>query len=120
MKARDVPKAVITVPAYFDSRQKEATVRAAEKAGLEVLMLITEPTAAVIALAVKQNEKNERIIMIYDLGGGKHLSIRNSDVLSIKGTFDVSIAKITNGDVNILAISGNNHLGQRECICIQL
>ena len=72
------------MPAYFESRQKEATVRAAEKAGLEVLMLITEPTAAVIALAVKQNEKNERIIMIYDLGGGKHLSTRNNDVLSIK------------------------------------
>ena len=84
MKGRDVTKAVITVPAYFESRQKEATVQAAEKAGLEVLMLIAEPTAAAIALAVKQNEKNERIIMIYDLGGGKHLTIRNNDVLSIK------------------------------------
>ncbi|PAV80713.1 hypothetical protein WR25_03316 isoform D [Diploscapter pachys] len=99
MKGRDVKKAVITVPAYFEARQKDATVQAAEKAGLEVLMLITEPTAAAIALAVKQNEKDERIIMIYDLGGG---------------TFDVSIAKIKNGHVDILAISGNNHLGGED------
>ena len=66
--------AVITVPAYFDTRQKKATERAAELAGLKVRMLLTEPTAAAIALAVK-SVNEERMILVYDLGGGTHSSL---------------------------------------------
>lgn len=64
--------AVITVPAYFNLRQKEMTMEAAKIAGLNVLKLLTEPTAAAIALGIKSTESN-RIKMIYDLGGGKDL-----------------------------------------------
>ena len=65
-------KAVITIPAYFDQRQRAATEEAAKKAGLEVLRLLTEPTAAAIAFEIKiRNSK--RTIMVYDLGGGKDL-----------------------------------------------
>ena len=87
--------AVITIPAYFDTRQREATERAAQYAGLTKVQLLTEPTAAAIALAMKK-QKTNRTILIYDLGGG---------------TFDVSIGRIINQKLEILAIGGDTHLG---------
>ena len=87
--------AVITVPAYFDTRQRKATERAAQYAGLTNVRLLTEPTAAAIALAMKKRETN-RTILIYDLGGG---------------TFDVSIGRITDEKLEILGIGGDAHLG---------
>ncbi|PAV80484.1 hypothetical protein WR25_14981 isoform A [Diploscapter pachys] len=100
---QEVKNAVITVPAYFNSRQKEMTMEAAKIAGLNVLKLLTEPTAAAIALGIKSTESN-RIKMIYDLGGG---------------TFDVSIGRIVekNGqksELEIFAISGHTHLGGED------
>ena len=89
--------AVITVPAYFDTRQREATERAAQHAGLTNVQLLTEPTAAAIALAMKKRE-TDRTILIYDLGGG---------------TFDVSIGRITDQKLKILAIGGDTHLGTK-------
>ena len=65
-------KAVITIPAYFDQRQRTATEKAAKMAGLEVLQLLTEPTAAAIAFGIK-NLNSKKTIMVYDLGGGKDL-----------------------------------------------
>ena len=65
-------KAVITIPAYFDVRQRAATLEAAKKAGLEVLKFLAEPTAAAIAFGIK-NRNSKRTIMVYDLGGGKDL-----------------------------------------------
>lgn len=89
-----VSKAVITVPAYFTDAQRYATREAGQIAGLEVVRIINEPTAAALAYgAVK--EENERIL-VYDLGGG---------------TFDVSIVTIENGVVEVMASTGNNHLG---------
>ncbi|PAV81230.1 hypothetical protein WR25_21722 [Diploscapter pachys] len=93
-----VTDAVITVPAYFDMRQREATERAAQHAGLTNVRLLTEPTAAAIALAMKKRETN-RTILIYDLGGG---------------TFDVSIGRITDQKLEILCIGGDTHLGGED------
>ena len=89
--------AVITVPAYFDMRQREATERAAQYAGLTNVQLLTEPTAAAIARAMKR-QKTNRTILIYDLGGG---------------TFDVSIGRITDEKLQILGIGGDTHLGTK-------
>ena len=93
-----VTKAVISVPAYFSEKQKEATKRAAKAVGLEVLRLVPEPTAAAFHyLALENLDKDEeRTIMAYDLGGG---------------TFDVSIMNIKGLSSNVSALSGDNHLG---------
>jgi len=91
---RPISKAVITVPAYFTDTQRQATREAGEIAGLEVVRIINEPTAA--ALAYEINNTETRQILIYDLGGG---------------TFDVSIVKIEEGVVEVLASTGDNHLG---------
>ncbi|PAV90086.1 hypothetical protein WR25_17540 [Diploscapter pachys] len=92
----NVTGAVITVPAYFDHRQRNETMRAAEIAGLKVLRLINEPTAAAIAYMNKdRNELNGKTVMVFDLGGG---------------TFDVSIVKINDG-IRVIAIDGHDHLG---------
>jgi len=91
---RPISKAVITVPAYFTDTQRQATREAGEIAGLEVVRIINEPTAA--ALAYEMNNTETRQILIYDLGGG---------------TFDVSIVKIEEGVVEVLASTGDNHLG---------
>ncbi|PAV68593.1 hypothetical protein WR25_09435 isoform A [Diploscapter pachys] len=93
-----VTDAVITVPAYFDMRQREATERAAQYAGLTNVRLLTEPTAAAIAIAMKK-QKTNRTILIYDLGGG---------------TFDVSIGRITDEKLQILGIGGDTHLGGED------
>ena len=89
-----VTEAVITVPAYFTDSQRQATKDAGKIAGLEVKRIINEPTAA--ALAYGLDNENEQKIMVYDLGGG---------------TFDVSIIEIGDGVIEVLATSGNNHLG---------
>ncbi len=89
-----VTQAVITVPAYFSDAQRQATKDAGKIAGLEVLRIINEPTAA--ALAYGLDKDHEQKIMVYDLGGG---------------TFDVSILEIGDGVFEVLATSGNNKLG---------
>ena len=89
-----VHQAVITVPAYFSDAQRQATKDAGKIAGLEVLRIINEPTAA--ALAYGLDKDNDQRIMVYDLGGG---------------TFDVSILEIGDGVFEVLATSGNNKLG---------
>ncbi len=89
-----VTQAVITVPAYFSDAQRQATKDAGRIAGLEVLRIINEPTAA--ALAYGLDKENEQKIMVFDLGGG---------------TFDVSILEIGDGVFEVLATNGNNRLG---------
>ncbi len=89
-----VTQAVITVPAYFSDSQRQATKDAGKIAGLEVLRIINEPTAA--ALAYGMDKDTDQKIMVYDLGGG---------------TFDVSILEIGDGIFEVLATSGNNKLG---------
>ena len=91
---RPVSKAVITVPAYFTDAQRHATREAGEIAGLEVVRIINEPTAA--ALAYESNQSETRRVLIFDLGGG---------------TFDVSIVKIEDGIVEVLSSTGDNLLG---------
>ena len=89
-----VSKAVITVPAYFSDAQRQATKDAGQIAGLEVLRIINEPTAA--ALAYGMDKEVDQKIMIFDLGGG---------------TFDVSLLEISDGVFEVLATAGNNRLG---------
>ncbi|MBQ6312705.1 MAG: Hsp70 family protein, partial [Lachnospiraceae bacterium] len=89
-----VTKAVITVPAYFNDAQRQATKDAGKIAGLEVERIINEPTAAALAYGL-DNEKEQKI-MVYDLGGG---------------TFDVSIIDIGDGVIEVLSTAGNNRLG---------
>ncbi len=90
-----VTQAVITVPAYFSDSQRQATKDAGKIAGLEVLRIINEPTAAALAYGMDKEDTDKKI-MIYDLGGG---------------TFDVSILDIGDGVFEVLATSGNNRLG---------
>ena len=90
----NVTEAVITVPAYFNDAQRQATKDAGKIAGLDVKRIINEPTAAALAYGL-DNEKEQKI-MVYDLGGG---------------TFDVSIIEIGDGVIEVLATSGDNHLG---------
>ena len=90
-----VTEAVITVPAYFNDAQRQATKDAGKIAGLEVKRIINEPTAAALAYGL-DNEKDQKI-MVYDLGGG---------------TFDVSIIEIGDGVIEVLATSGNNQIGR--------
>ncbi len=89
-----VAQAVITVPAYFTDAQRQATKDAGKIAGLEVLRIINEPTAAAIAYGL--NEEKDQKIMVFDLGGG---------------TFDVSLLEISDGVFEVLATAGNNKLG---------
>ena len=89
-----VESAVITVPAYFSDAQRQATRDAGEIAGLQVARIINEPTAA--ALAYESNHKGQKQIMVFDLGGG---------------TFDISIVRLEEGVVEVLASHGDNHLG---------
>ncbi|MGM9663279.1 MAG: molecular chaperone DnaK [Eubacteriales bacterium] len=90
-----VTQAVITVPAYFSDAQRQATKDAGKIAGLEVLRIINEPTAAALAYGVDKDPKEQKV-MIYDLGGG---------------TFDVSILEISDGVFEVLATNGNTRLG---------
>merc|ERR1719378_1285127 len=95
---RKVGKAVITVPAYFNDAQRQATKDAGHIAGLEVLRIINEPTAAAIAYGLDNapEETEEKNVLIFDLGGG---------------TFDVSLLTIDEGIFQVLATAGDTHLG---------
>src|SRR5947209_4583096 len=91
---RPVTKAVVTVPAYFNDAQRQATKDAGRIAGLEVLRLVNEPTAA--ALAYGLDKEKEGIVAVYDLGGG---------------TFDISILKLQDGIFEVISTNGDTHLG---------
>ena len=91
---RPVRKAVITVPAFFSDAQRQATRAAGEIAGLEVVRIINEPTAA--ALVYEAAQQQSKRLLVYDLGGG---------------TFDVSVVRVEEGVVEVIASHGNNHLG---------
>lgn len=90
----EVSQAVITVPAYFNDAQRQATKDAGHLAGLEVLRIVNEPTAASLAYGI--DKKNEAIVAVYDLGGG---------------TFDISILKLKEGIFEVLSTNGDTHLG---------
>ncbi len=91
----DVSDAVITVPAYFDDAQRKATQDAGHIAGLNVLKIINEPTAAALAYGIEKNDKPQTVL-VYDLGGG---------------TFDVSIMKLNKGSIEVLSTGGDKNLG---------
>ena len=91
-----VNQAVITVPAYFNDSQRQATKDAGKIAGLEVLRIINEPTAAALAYGLDKGENKNQKILVYDLGGG---------------TFDVSILEIGDGVFEVLSTNGNTRLG---------
>ena len=99
----EVTQAVITVPAYFNDSQRQATKDAGKIAGLEVLRIINEPTAAALAYGVDKEDKKDRKIAVYDLGGG---------------TFDVSIIEIANVDgdkqIEVLSTNGDTFLGGED------
>jgi molecular chaperone DnaK len=90
----EVTQAVITVPAYFDDAQRQATKEAGEIAGLEVLRLVAEPTAAALAYGLEKDD--EQTVLVFDLGGG---------------TFDVSVLEIAEGVFDVKSTAGDSHLG---------
>jgi molecular chaperone DnaK len=92
----DVAEAVITVPAYFNDAQRQATKEAGEIAGLKVQRIINEPTAAALAYGLDKKDGGDRKIAVYDLGGG---------------TFDISILELGDGVFEVLATNGDTHLG---------
>ncbi|MCB2154526.1 molecular chaperone DnaK [bacterium] len=92
----EIVRAVITVPAYFDDLQRQATIQAAEMAGLEVLRLINEPTAAAMAYGIGRSEDNDEIVAVYDFGGG---------------TFDISLLEINGKTFEVLTSTGDSRLG---------
>jgi L1 cell adhesion molecule like protein len=96
---KTVKKAVVTVPAYFNDSQRLATKDAGAIAGLDVLRIINEPTAAAIAYGLDTKTKEEKIVLIFDLGGG---------------TFDVSLLSITGGVFAVKATAGDTHLGGED------
>merc|ERR1711972_1294831 len=91
---KEFKKAVITVPAYFNDSQRQATKDAGTIAGLEVLRIVNEPTAAALAFGFEKNE--DEVILVYDLGGG---------------TFDISVLEVGDGIFEVLTTSGDTHLG---------
>lgn len=94
----EIKQAVITVPAYFHDKPRVATRQAGEQAGLEVLQMIDEPTAAAVAYGFNRAEKDETIV-VYDLGGG---------------TFDISLVRIQGGTIQVIGTAGNHHLGGKN------
>jgi molecular chaperone DnaK len=95
---QSIKNAVITVPAYFKNPQREDTIAAGEKAGLNVLQIINEPTAAAIAYGIRQTP-NDQTLVVYDLGGG---------------TFDVTVLEIADGEIRIKTSDGDNELGGKD------
>lgn len=91
-----VTKAVVTVPAYFNDAQRQATRDAGKLAGLDILRIVNEPTAASLAYGMGLDPSEEKTIAVYDLGGG---------------TFDISLLHITNGIFEVLSTNGNTYLG---------
>merc|ERR1719498_567870 len=96
---RDVKYAVVTVPAYFNDAQRQATKDAGTIAGLKVLRVINEPTAAAIAYGLDKQSKGEKNVLVYDLGGG---------------TFDVTLLSIDEGVFEVKATAGDTHLGGED------
>ena len=96
---QEVKDAVVTVPAYFNDSQRQATKDAGRIAGLNVLRLLAEPTSACIAYGLNENGKGERKVVIFDLGGG---------------TFDVSLLTVEDGIFEVRATSGDTHLGGQD------
>jgi molecular chaperone DnaK len=96
---QDVRQVVVTVPAYFRNPQREATRLAAEQAGLEVLQLVNEPTAAAIAYGIRQRGGDARTLLVYDLGGG---------------TFDLTLLRIDSQEIRILNSEGDHELGGKD------
>jgi heat shock protein 1/8 len=96
---KPVKDAVITVPAYFNDSQRQATKDAGAISGLNVLRIINEPTAAAIAYGLDKKGKGEKNILIFDLGGG---------------TFDVSLLTIEDGIFEVKATAGDTHLGGED------
>lgn len=102
---QNVSDAVVTVPAYFNNAQRQATKDAGKIAGLNILRIINEPTAAALAYGLdkktkqKGGDSDERNILVFDLGGG---------------TFDVSLLTVDSGIFEVVATSGNNHLGGED------
>lgn len=94
-----VSKAVVTVPAYFNDSQRQATKDAGAIAGLDVLRIINEPTAAAIAYGLDKKSEGEKNVLIFDLGGG---------------TFDVSLLTIEEGIFEVKATAGDTHLGGED------
>merc|ERR1719327_2558043 len=94
-----VKQAVVTVPAYFNDSQRQATKDAGRIAELDVLRIINEPTAAAIAYGLDKSSEEERNVLIFDLGGG---------------TFDVSLLTIDDGVFEVMATAGNTHLGGED------
>lgn len=94
----EITQAVITVPAYFTEAQRHATIEAGNMAGLQVLRIINEPTAAALSYGISRRGK-DRKILVYDLGGG---------------TFDVTILHIQDHDMNVLSVGGDHHLGGKD------
>lgn len=93
-----ITQAVVTVPAYFTHPQRTATIAAGEQAGLEVLKIISEPTAAALAYGMRPNPRS-RHVLVYDLGGG---------------TFDVSLVEVTSDELRVIATDGDHKLGGRD------
>ena len=96
---KQVKQAVVTVPAYFNDSQRQATKDAGAIAGLNVLRIINEPTAAAIAYGLDKKSKGEKQTLIFDLGGG---------------TFDVSLLSIDEGVFEVKATAGDTHLGGED------
>merc|ERR1712100_564702 len=96
---KEVRNAVITVPAYFNDSQRQATKDAGSISGLNVLRIINEPTAAAIAYGLDKKASGERNVLIYDMGGG---------------TFDVSLLTIEDGIFEVKATNGDTHLGGED------
>lgn len=96
---KKVKNAVVTVPAYFNDSQRQATKDAGSISGLNVMRIINEPTAAAIAYGLDKKGKGERNVLIFDLGGG---------------TFDVSLLSIDEGIFEVKATAGDTHLGGED------
>merc|ERR1712087_1034695 len=96
---KEVKNAVVTVPAYFNDSQRQATKDAGSISGLNVLRIINEPTAAAIAYGLDKKSSGERNVLIYDMGGG---------------TFDVSLLTIEDGIFEVKATAGDTHLGGED------
>eukprot|EP00755_Sulcionema_specki_P004608 Sspe_Gene.30487::Locus_15081_Transcript_1_1_Confidence_1.000_Length_1215::g.30487::m.30487/K03283/HSPA1s; heat shock 70kDa protein 1/2/6/8 len=97
--AKDVKNAVVTVPAYFNDAQREATKVAGQIAGLNIVRILNEPTAAAIAYGLDTRGRGRRKVLVFDLGGG---------------TFDVSLLSIESGFFEVEATNGDTHLGGED------
>lgn len=95
---QNITDAVITVPAYFNNMQRQATIEAGRKAGLNVLRIISEPTSAALAYGLRPMHSHSKVL-VYDLGGG---------------TFDVSLVEVTSDEINVIATAGDHMLGGKD------